>query len=302
MAEKVTLCIPAYQAEAFLDETLASAFAQTWKNLEILISVDASTDNTAAIARAHRDRPWTRIVVHNRRLGWIGNTNYVLSQVRSRYAMILPHDDLIDRDYVETCMAGLLDNTSAAICYSDLDTVDGRVGAMEQPSVMGNLNQRLTSMLRKHFAAVAFRGVFDRMKAPNHAIPQAIGGFAADTLWFTRLGCQGELIRIPGVRYHKRMLESSAHLHWFRATATERHEMWAVHCLEMAETIFDACPSLEWTPELQSAWIARVIGNMFSAEKNPLYTDVSRSVTDHVSDIFERVRRRPVPYGWVRSS
>ena len=302
MAEKVTLCIPAYQAEAFLDETLASAFAQTWKNLEILISVDASTDNTAAIARAYRDRPWTRIIVHNKRLGWIGNTNYVLSQLRSRFAIILLHDDLIDRDYVETCMAGLLDNPSAVICYSDLDTVEDRLGAMEQHSVVGNLNQRLTSILREHFVAVAFRGVFDRTKAPNHAIPQAIGGFAADTLWFTRLSCQGEMIRIPGARYHKRMLESSAHRQWFRANATERHEMWAVHCLEMAQTIFDACPSLEWTPELQSAWTARVFGNMLTAEKYPLYADISRSVTDHVSDIFERVRRRPVPYGWVKSS
>lgn len=302
MAERVTLCIPAYQAEAFLDETLASAFAQTWKNLEILISVDASTDNTASIARAHRDRPWTRIFVHNRRLGWIGNTNYALSQVRTRYAMILPHDDLIDRDYVETCMAGLLDNPSAVVCYSDLDTVVDRGGAMQQHSVTGNLNQRLTAVLREHFAAVSFRGVFDRKKAPNYSIPQAIAGFAGDTLWFTRLCCQGELIRIPGARYHKRILESSAHRQWFRGNALERQEMWAVHCLEMAQTIFEACPSLEWTPELHAAWTARVIHNAMSVEVNPLYSDVSKSIADHVSDVFERVRRRAVPYSWVQSS
>ena len=302
MAEKVTLCIPAYQAAAFLDETLASAFAQTWKNLEILISVDASTDNTAAIASAHRDRPWTRIVVHNRRRGWIGNTNYALSQVRSRYAMILPHDDLIDRDYVETCMAGLLENPAAVICYSDLDVAEDRNGVMEQRSVVGNLDQRLISILREHFAAVAFRGVFDRKRAPNYAIPPAIGGFAADTLWFTRLGCQGELIRLPGARYHKRMLESSAHRQWYRGNATERQEMWAVHCLEMAQTIFDACPSLEWTPELQNAWTARVLHNALSGEANPLYSDISKSITDHVSQIFDRVRRRPVPYSWLQPS
>lgn len=302
MVERVTICVPAYQAEAFLEETLASAFEQTWPSTDIVVSVDAGADATAKLALRHRNRPWTRVIVQNRRLGWVANTNFALSQARTRYAMILPHDDILDADYVERCMEGFAEHPGAAVCYTDLDFVGNDAGPdAVQPSVLGSLEQRLEAILALYFDAIAFRGVVDRKIAPHHDVPRAIGGFAADTLHFTRLACQGGLVRMPGASYHKRLLPSSAHRNWHRATPEERHEMWAVHCLEMVNTIIESCPQLQWTEGLQAAWQYRVRSRIFCDEDNPTYADTTRSIAEHVSETFDRVRARPVPYSWVKS-
>ena len=210
-------------------------------------------------------------------------------------------DDILDADYVEKCMAGLAEHPGAAVCYTDLDFVGIEGQAATQPSVLGPLEQRVEEILAGHFDAIAFRGVVDLKIAPRHEVPRSIGGFAADTLHFTRLACQGGLVRVPGASYHKRLLATSAHRDWHRGTPAEHHEMWAVHCLEMVNTIIETSPELQWTERLQAAWQHRVRSRMFCSEENPEYTESTRSVSELVSDTFDRVRARPVPYSWVKS-
>ena len=47
----ISVVIPAYNAEQFLDETLESVFAQTYENWECIIVNDGSTDNTESVAK-----------------------------------------------------------------------------------------------------------------------------------------------------------------------------------------------------------------------------------------------------------
>ena len=47
----ISVVIPAYNAEQFLDETLESVLSQTYENWECIIVNDGSTDNTGEIAK-----------------------------------------------------------------------------------------------------------------------------------------------------------------------------------------------------------------------------------------------------------
>ena len=75
-ATDLTICIPAYNAAAFIGRTIGCAQAQTYPHFRMLISVDRSDDDTAAICRAHAaaDR---RIEVFEQsdRLGWAMDEN-----------------------------------------------------------------------------------------------------------------------------------------------------------------------------------------------------------------------------------
>src|ERR1700730_10706949 len=51
--ELVSVIIPAYNAEATLDDTLNSVRSQTHRNLEIVVVDDGSTDDTAIVAQRH---------------------------------------------------------------------------------------------------------------------------------------------------------------------------------------------------------------------------------------------------------
>lgn len=85
----VSICIPAWQSEGIVERALRCASGQTHAGLRILVSVDHSTDATAAVcnAYAHQDR---RVEVHvqEERLGWAGNVNFLLDKVDTEFFFI----------------------------------------------------------------------------------------------------------------------------------------------------------------------------------------------------------------------
>jgi glycosyltransferase involved in cell wall biosynthesis len=303
LAEPVTLCIPAYKAAAFLERTLDSAYCQTWPDCEIVISVDAGGDATADLALRHATtRPNLRVVVQPGRLGWIATSNAALAEARTRYAMILPHDDVLAPDYVAVAMDALRRNPAAVVAYTDLTFVEKPGVAIAQPSVTGSFPERMAAIISDHFSAVAYRGVLDLERVRDLPIPASVGGFAADTLWFARLACRGELVRVPGVHYFKHTPPTSTHAAWAESPRGERHEMWAVHCYEMLRVFMTDGPRpFVFTPELQQRWITRVLEkNPYTSKRNPLFDNPARTVPEHVAAIVAVVGARPKPYSWVR--
>ncbi len=73
---RVVALVPAWQAAAFVEATLDCLAAQSWPNLEVLISVETSDDATPEIVNGYAERHANfRVVIQPERLGWIGNTN-----------------------------------------------------------------------------------------------------------------------------------------------------------------------------------------------------------------------------------
>jgi glycosyltransferase involved in cell wall biosynthesis len=84
--------LPAWRAERFIESTLEALAAQTYGNLHILISDDASPDSTAELCEAFAVRtPRTRVIRQTRNLGWVGNSNALLQAAqRDYYFFALP--------------------------------------------------------------------------------------------------------------------------------------------------------------------------------------------------------------------
>ena len=87
--ELVSVIVPAYQAERFLDEALESALAQEGVPVEVIVVDDGSTDRTAEIAA----RPGVR-VVRQRHRGISVARNAGLARATGRFIAILDADDL----------------------------------------------------------------------------------------------------------------------------------------------------------------------------------------------------------------
>lgn len=298
----VTICIPAYQAQGFLAETVESALAQTHPAVRLVIVVDPGRDETPRIARRYAGSR-VQVMVNQQRRGWIGNTNFALAQARSRYAMILPHDDVLGPAYVATCLEGLKANPGAANCYSKIDIIGDPANVIGQQSLTGDLGERVATLLAALFDSVAYRGIIDRKVVTSQYLPTSTANYAADTLWIGKLACQGALIEVPEVHYHKRLLPTSAHVSWAPRDAAEFYEMWAVHCLELVSVILDTRPDLEWTPRLQQMFELRVRKHRTMVNRfppNPLMEDPSIDIGSYVSEVADQVHSRPRPYSWVR--
>jgi glycosyltransferase involved in cell wall biosynthesis len=100
----VTIAIPTYnRANNYLRQALTSALTQTYPNIEIIVSDNCSTDHTEALVRGFSDRR-LKYLRHEKNIGANNNFNFCLQQATGTYFLMLHDDDLIDHDFVETCM------------------------------------------------------------------------------------------------------------------------------------------------------------------------------------------------------
>jgi glycosyltransferase involved in cell wall biosynthesis len=97
---EVSVCIPAYNGEAYLGRAIASVLAQTFSDFELVVVDDASTDGTAAVVGRFAD-PRFRLVRNETNLGQEGNWNRALAEASGRYVKILPQDDVLAPECLE---------------------------------------------------------------------------------------------------------------------------------------------------------------------------------------------------------
>jgi GT2 family glycosyltransferase len=93
----VTVIVPTYQGERYLDECLASIAVQDLDGVEVLVVDDGSTDRTVEIARSFHDRiPMLRVVEPGDRAGAVGNVNRCIELARGRWIKPVFQDDLLE--------------------------------------------------------------------------------------------------------------------------------------------------------------------------------------------------------------
>lgn len=99
--DKVTVVIPIYNVERFLKEAIESAINQTYKNLEIILVDDGSTDNSGGICDEYLKMDDRIKVIHKQNGGLSTARNAALEIYTGKYIMFLDSDDFLEPDAVE---------------------------------------------------------------------------------------------------------------------------------------------------------------------------------------------------------
>jgi glycosyltransferase involved in cell wall biosynthesis len=143
----VSVVIPTYNQPELLLETLASVFAQTLDDFEVVVINDGSTDDTAHQLRRARDRYGGRLRVVTQSNAGIGAArNRGLDEARGRYVALLDHDDLWMPGKLATQVA-FMEAHPACVgasvpwamsdsrdrCAFDLEAVRGANGVVRRP-------------------------------------------------------------------------------------------------------------------------------------------------------------------------
>jgi glycosyltransferase involved in cell wall biosynthesis len=125
MRLKLSIGVPVYNGERFLRQTVESLLAQTFGDFELVISDNASSDGTQAVARelAASD---ARVVYHRhaRNLGMAGNYNFLARRAESPYFKWANCDDLCEPSFVERCLDALDRDPGAVLAYPRARFID----------------------------------------------------------------------------------------------------------------------------------------------------------------------------------
>ena len=112
----VSILIPAYNSESYLNATIESALNQMWPNLEIIIVDDGSTDDTLAIARSFESRILK--VISQPHAGASTARNRALSVCQGDYIQWLDADDLLSPTKIATQMRAAEFSPDSRVLFS----------------------------------------------------------------------------------------------------------------------------------------------------------------------------------------
>jgi glycosyltransferase involved in cell wall biosynthesis len=128
----VTIAIPTYnRADGPLTATIESALRQNYENLEIIVSDNCSSDNTSEVLKSYGDK--IRYLSQEINLGANGNYNALLKAANGAYFLLLHDDDLIDPDFVQTCMDAAGGDTQYGLIRTGTRMIDAAGNFLKEP-------------------------------------------------------------------------------------------------------------------------------------------------------------------------
>jgi glycosyltransferase involved in cell wall biosynthesis len=110
----VSILVPCYNAAPWLAQTLESALAQTWRNVEIIVVNDGSTDDSLRLARTFETQGVQVIDQLNR--GQCAAANHALRLARGDYVKFFDADDILSPDMIERQIRALASRPGAVAC------------------------------------------------------------------------------------------------------------------------------------------------------------------------------------------
>ena len=101
MDVKISVIIPAYNAEKYISECLDSVLRQSYKNIEIIVVDDGSADNTYTVVEGYSERHSNIVLVHQENGGVCSARNKGLDMASGDFIMFLDADDYLVQNAVE---------------------------------------------------------------------------------------------------------------------------------------------------------------------------------------------------------
>ena len=120
-APKVSIGMPVYNGEPFICDAIDSIQSQTFKDFELIISDNCSTDNTQKICKEYSDRDFRITYVRQRQnIGPTRNFEFVLEKASGEYFLWMAADDKLHPLFIEKLYKLIVDHSDIVLVMSDV--------------------------------------------------------------------------------------------------------------------------------------------------------------------------------------
>ena len=198
---KVSIGLPVYNGDNYLAEAIESILAQTHSNFELVITDNASTDNTEKICQSYAaSDERIRYFKNGYNLGAAPNFNKSFELSTGKYFKWAAHDDLLVPAFLEKCVAILENNPDVILCYPGTSVIDNESNIIKDYDFSGRTNSPNT---QQRFAALLLSSdmcyeIFGLIRAEILAKTSLMGNYGhGDGVLLTRLSLEGRFYEIP---------------------------------------------------------------------------------------------------------
>ena len=268
----VSVGIPTYnRANGNLLKVIERALGQTWQNVEVIVSDNCSTDHTPDLVGAIED-PRLRYIRQETNIGPNNNFNYCLKQAKGEYFLLFHDDDMIDEDFVETCMSSLKPGQSPGVIFTGVRVIDGDNNVLEQHE------NRVAGLPSTDFILGWFKGqiaLYLCSTLYNTARLREVGGFGSKKNLFDDLVPTFTLATKYG-RADVADLKASFRRHLTNRGATESIRDWVEDSRYLLYVIYQLLPGDRDRLERE--------GNLYFSRKMYQYISGGRAVSRSLMD------------------
>jgi len=129
MSPLVSILIPCYNSVDFVEETIASAFAQKYENIEVIVVDDGSTDGSYERLEQLRNSTYPSLQIHfhpgHQNKGVSATRQKALSQSKGDFIAFLDADDCMHEGKIQQQLNVFQEHSNVVLCHSLMDIIGG---------------------------------------------------------------------------------------------------------------------------------------------------------------------------------
>ena len=260
---RITVGLPVYKGAGLIEKALECLQKQTFENFEAIVSVDNGDEETADACRPFLSDRRFRMVVHSKRLDWVGNFNWLLQQDLKEFFCYRQHDDTTAPEFFETLLEAADRDPRAADIYSDCQYFGLNDRVEIAHSIEGEIPERMFQFIERLPRA---QGPPVRGLIRNAAIRQA-GLVRTDEFraalqihgWLAKLLRWGNFKRVAKPLYYKLDHTNSFTRDYWSWPDDRRRAAWATMFTGLLEAAIPVCQTPEERIFFQKAIFGRII-------------------------------------------
>ena len=249
MSPKVSVIVPCYNQEKFVEETLESIRKQSYKNIECIVVNDGSLDNSLdrIIQFCSKDSRFSYIDKKNEGVSIARNTG--ISQCSGKYILPVDADDIIAEDYIKECVSILESHPEYKVVYCRAQ----KFGEVNYEWILPTYSIEKELCRNCIFCSAMFRKE-DFDKSPGYN-PNMKEGFEDWDFWISFIDHEEQVYKINKILFYYRIKERSRNNSFDIETRKRlRRQMWENNREVFAQNYLDPLN----TPEFLSAYKCKV--------------------------------------------
>lgn len=197
----VSVGLPVYNGERYVERAIRSILRQDYRDIELIVSDNGSTDGTKAVCRrlAASD-PRLRYVCSDINRGAAWNFNHVVAVATGRYFKWASADDELAHNYISTCIQVLIEDASVVVAHPMTVDIDDegsivKVWASQPAADHPTAHERLGSLLRRNHQCFPVFGLMRRDVLMRTGL---VGRYPeSDDVLVAELALHGRIVEIP---------------------------------------------------------------------------------------------------------
>jgi glycosyltransferase involved in cell wall biosynthesis len=213
----VTIGMPLYNGAKYLELALRSILSQTYTDFELLISDNASTDDSEAICRRYAEMdPRISYSRNPRNLGAAANYNRVIHLARGRYFRHAAHDDILAPTNIERCVEVLDSVPDVVLVYPRMIIIDADGNETETREHSLELDDARPNERLAKFGFLCDENsmcdpVFGLFRTKELRETNLLGAYiSADMILLAEMALRGRVVEVPEYLFYERLHASGS--------------------------------------------------------------------------------------------